>query len=78
MQVENPQFKRFYVFTGWRNTPICDFKGWRNMVYQENVFCPIILGHICRWKLLKMGDFMFSQGRGIPQFVILQGEGTCG
>ena len=48
-----------------------------NVVYQENRFCPIILGHICRWKFLKMCDFMFLQGAGIPQFVILQGAGTC-
>ena len=47
------------------------------VVYQENRFCPIILGHICRWKFLKMCDFMFLQGAGIPQFVILQGGGTC-
>ena len=47
-----------------------------DVVYQENVFCPIILGHICRWKFLKMCDFMFSQDRGTPQFVILQGGGT--
>ena len=47
-----------------------------DVVYQENMLCPIILGHICRWKFLKMGDFMFSQGVGIRQFVILQGGGT--
>ena len=23
------------------------------------------------------GDFMFSKGGGIPQFVIIQGGGTC-
>ena len=47
-----------------------------DVVYQENVLCPMILGHICRWKFLEMGDFMFSQGGVIPQFVILQGGGT--
>ena len=47
-----------------------------DVVYQENRLCPIILGHICRWKFLKMCDFMFLQGAGIPQFVILQGGGT--
>ena len=46
-----------------------------DVVYQENMFCPIILGHICRWKFLKMDDLKCG---GIPQFVILQGEGTCG
>ena len=25
----------------------------------------------------QMGDFMVSQGGGTPQFVILQGGGTC-
>ena len=48
-----------------------------DVVYPENMLCPIILGHICRWKFLKMGDFMFSQGGGIPQFVNLQGGETC-
>ena len=41
-----------------------------DVVYQENRLCLII--HIC------VEDFMFSQGGGIPQFVILQGGGTCG
>ena len=49
-----------------------------DVVYQENMFCPIFLGHICRCKFLKMDNFMFSQGGGIPQFVILQGGRTCG
>ena len=48
-----------------------------DMVYQENRLCPIILGYICSWKILKMSDFMVSQSGGIPQFVILQGGGTC-
>ena len=48
-----------------------------DMVYQENELCPIILDHICSWKILKMTDFMFLQGRGTPQFVILQVGGTC-
>ena len=48
-----------------------------DVVYQENMLCPIILGHICRWKILKMTDFMFLQGGGTPQFVILNGGGTC-
>ena len=47
------------------------------MVYQEERLCPIILGPICRWKFLKMGDFMVPLGGGTPQFVILQGGGTC-
>ena len=47
-----------------------------DVVYPENILRPIILGHICSWKFLKMGDFMFSPGRAIPQFVILQGGGT--
>ena len=29
-------------------------------------------------KILKLSEFMFAQGGGIPQFVILQGGGTCG
>ena len=48
------------------------------VVYQDNRLCPIILGHICGWKILKISDFMFSQGRGTPQFVILQGGATNG
>ena len=34
------------------------------VVYQENGLCPIILGHICSWKILKESDFMVSQGGG--------------
>ena len=49
-----------------------------DVVYQENRLCPIILGHIYSWKMLKISNFMFSQGGGTPQFVILQGGGTCG
>ena len=48
-----------------------------DVVYQENRLCPIILGHICRWTILKMTDFMFLQDGGTPQFVILKGGGTC-
>ena len=48
-----------------------------DMVYQENELCPIILDHICSWKILKMTDFMISQGGGKAQFVILLGGGTC-
>ena len=48
------------------------------VVYQENRLCLIIFDHICSRKILKMSNFMFSQGRGTPQFVILQGGGTCG
>ena len=48
------------------------------LVYQENRLCPIILGHICSWQIPKMSDFMVLQAGGIPQFVMLQGEGTCG
>ena len=35
-------------------------------VYEEKRLCPIILGHICNWKIPKMSDFMFLQGRGTP------------
>ena len=49
-----------------------------DVVYQENRLCLIIFGHICSWKFLKLRDFMSSQGGGTPQFVILQGGGTCG
>ena len=48
-----------------------------DVIYQENRFCPIILGHIFRWKILKMTDLMFLKGGGSPQFVILKGGGTC-
>ena len=44
---------------------------------QENMLGPIILGHICRWKIQKLSDIMFLQGGGTPQFVILKGGGTC-
>ena len=47
-----------------------------DVIYQEKRLCPIILGHLCRWKILKMTDFMFLKGGGSPQFVILQGGGT--
>ena len=47
-------------------------------VHQENMLCPIILGHIYSWKILELSDFMVSQGGVTPQFVILQGLGTCG
>ena len=48
-----------------------------DVVYVQNRLCPIILGHICSLKILKMNDFMVSQGGGTPQFVILQGGETC-
>ena len=48
-----------------------------DVVFQENMLCPIILGHICSWEILKMADFMFLQGR-TPHCVISQGGGTCG
>ena len=48
-----------------------------DVIYQENSLWPIILDHICRWKILKMTDFMFLKGGGSPQFVILKGAGTC-
>ena len=49
-----------------------------DVVYQENRLCLIIFDHICSRKILKMSNFMFSQRAGAPQFVILQGGGTCG
>ena len=49
-----------------------------DVVYQENGLCPNILDRICSWKILKMIDFMFLQGGGPLQFVILQAGGTCG
>ena len=49
-----------------------------DVLHQENSLCPIILGHICGCKILKMSEFMVSQGGGSPQFVILQGGGTGG
>ena len=49
-----------------------------DVVYEENMLCPSILDHIYSWKILKLSHFMLSQGGGTPQFVILQGGGTCG
>ena len=49
-----------------------------DVLYQANMFCPIILGHICSWKILKLSYFMFSQGGRTPHFVIFQGGGTGG
>ena len=49
-----------------------------DVVYRENRLCPIILGHMCGWKILKLSDLMFSQSGGTPKFVIFQGGGTCG
>ena len=48
-----------------------------DVVYQKK-FCVIMVGHNCRWKILKMSDFMVTQGGGTPRFVISQGGGTCG
>ena len=52
-----------------------------DVVYPENMLCPIILGHIYIWKIVKLSNFMFLQGGGTThsntQFVILQGGGTC-
>ena len=48
------------------------------MWYIKKIGCVIILGHMYSWKILKLSDFMFSQGGGIPQFVILKGGGTRG
>ena len=49
-----------------------------DVLYQENMLCPIILGHICRWKILKLREFMVSQGGGTHHFGIFQGGGTGG
>ena len=35
-----------------------------DVVCQEKILCPIILLHICSWKILKLSDFMFLQGGG--------------
>ena len=32
-----------------------------DVVYQENMFVPIILLHIYGWKILKLSDFMFDR-----------------
>ena len=37
-----------------------------DVVYQENKFSPIILGHICSCKIIKISDFMVSRGGGTP------------
>ena len=34
------------------------------VVYRETRLCSIILGHMCRWKILKLSDLMFSQSEG--------------
>ena len=49
-----------------------------DVVYEENRLWSVIFGHMYSWKILKLSDFMFSQGGGIPQFVILKGGGTRG
>ena len=48
-----------------------------DVVYQENMLCPIILGLICSWKIRKLSDFMLAQGGGTSLFLILQGGRTC-
>ena len=45
-----------------------------DVVYQENRLCLIIFGHICSWKILKMSDFMFSQGGETPYFLFYRVE----
>ena len=30
-----------------------------DVVYQENMLCPTILGHIYSWKIEELSDFMF-------------------
>ena len=30
-----------------------------DVVYQENMLCPIILEHIYSWKIVKLSDFVF-------------------
>ena len=49
-----------------------------DVIYQENMFAAINLLLIYSWIILIMSDFTFLQGEGTPQFVILQGGGTCG
>ena len=51
-----------------------------DVAYQENRLYPMILVHICSWKIVKMSDFMFLQGGGTPQFVKLHvgGYGISG
>ena len=49
-----------------------------DVVYQEYVLNPIILLHLYSWKIHKLSDFIFLQGGGTCQFVILLGRGTCG
>ena len=46
--------------------------------YIKKICCDqSFLGHIYSWKIVKLSDFMFSQGGGTHQFGILQGGGTC-
>ena len=49
-----------------------------DLVYHKKKLFLIILGHNCRWKILKLSHFMLSQGGGMPEFVILKGGGTRG
>ena len=78
----SPHIEQFYGFSGWKEHPKLRFyrveEHVDDVVYQENMFCPIILGHICRFKILKMSNLMFSQSGGTPKFVIFQGGATCG
>ena len=48
-----------------------------DVVYQENMLRSILSGHIYSWKIVELSDFMFLQGGGKTQFVILQGGGIC-
>ena len=47
-----------------------------DVVYQENILCPIILGHIYIVENCKIERFYVLQGGGTPEFVILQGGRT--
>ena len=37
-----------------------------DVVYQENMFVPIILLHIYSWKIIKLSDFLFYRGEEQP------------
>ena len=45
-----------------------------NLVYLENRLCPIILGHTCSWKILKLSDFMFYRVEEHPNLLFYRVE----
>ena len=48
-----------------------------NVLYQENMLCLIILGHICRWKILKLSDLCFYRLEEHVDDVVYQENMFC-